>query len=172
MSNAGRYKEGNCTICTKWFPLLHWHHTVPQALGGKDSLQIPLCAQCHNLLHAHALAIVARHTTGRKTTKNFWANAVMENNAGEYVKIIVDAALSDNVAGKQYVMQFKASPALHTALQLYKMDSNVSSLEKAMVLAISETLRRRGYLDNEHSKRNQRKGEDSAARGLADLWGL
>lgn len=172
MSDAGKYKEGNCTICTKWFPLLHWHHTVPQALGGKDSLQIPLCAQCHNLLHAHALALEAKHRTGRKITRRFWSNPTMENNAGDYVKIIVDAALAANVKGKFYVMQFEATPALHLALQLYKMDSKVSSLEKAIVLAISETLKNRGYLDNEHSKGNQRKGEAGIAGSLTDLWGL
>lgn len=165
------YKEGDCTICEKWFPLLHWHHTIPQSLGGKDSLQIPLCAQCHNLLHAHSLAIVAKRKTGRKSSKNFWANLTMENNAGPYLQILVEAILSDaHVSGKEYVMQFKASPALHTALQLYKSDSNVSSLEKAMILAISETLRTRGYLEDEHSKRNQHQGKNGTQRSVSNLW--
>jgi hypothetical protein len=165
------YKEGDCTICEKWQALLHWHHTIPQSLGGKNSLQIPLCAQCHNLLHAHSLAIVARKKTGRKSHKNFWATPTMEHNAGPYLQILVEAILSDeNVKGKQYVMSIKASPALHTALQLFKADRNVGSLEKAMLLAISETLRTRGYLEDEHSKGNQQQGKNGTQRGVAKLW--
>jgi hypothetical protein len=170
------YKEGDCTICEKWFPLLHWHHTIPQSMGGKNSLQIPLCAQCHNLLHAHALAVVAKVKKTRagldpKKQRQYWANQTMEHNAGPYLKILVEATLNDeSVVGKQYVMQFKAPPALHTALQLYKSDSNVSSLEKAMVLAISEFLRDRGYLDNERSIRDQGTGNKGSARGKPNLW--
>lgn len=166
-----KYTEGDCTICEKWFPLLHWHHTIPQSMGGKDSLQIPLCAQCHNILHAHALGIVARTKTGRALQKKYWMTPTMEHNAGQWLKILVEATLSDEaVVGKQYVMQFKAPPALHTALQLFKSDSNVSSLEKAMVLAISEFLRHRGYLDNGHSNRDQSTGNKGTPRSKPNLW--
>lgn len=171
MSNAGRYEQGDCLICEKYFSLLHWHHTIPQSMGGKDSLQIPLCAQCHNVLHAHALAMYAKQKSGRAIRRKYWASPEMEINAAPYLKILVDAILSDEaVHGKQYVMQFKASPALHTALQMFKMDSNAKSLEKAILLALGETLKTRGYLDNEHSKRNQREGKDSSAGSLAKLW--
>lgn len=95
----------------------------------------------------------------------------MEHNAGPYLQILVEAILSDEaVVGKQYVMQFKAPPALHTALQLFKADRNVGSLEKAMLLAISETLRLRGYLEDEHSKGNQQQGKNGTQRGVAKLW--
>jgi hypothetical protein len=97
----------------------------------------------------------------------------MESNAAQYLKILVDAILSDEtVRGKQYVMQFKASPALHTALHMFKMDSNAKSLEKAILLALGETLKTRGYLDNEHSKRNQREGQNSSTGSIAQLWRL
>jgi hypothetical protein len=166
-----KYNEGDCTICEKYQSLLHWHHTIPQSLGGKNSLQIPLCAQCHNLLHAHALAIYARTKTGRAIQKKYWATPAMEHNAGQWLKILVEAILSDEaVVGKQYVMQFKASPALHTALQLFKSDSNVSSLEKAMILAISDHLRNRGYLDNERSIRDQSTGNKGTPRSKPNLW--
>lgn len=173
MSDAGKYEQGDCTICTKWFSLLHWHHTIPQSLGGKDSLQIPLCAQCHNVLHAHGLALAVRSKTGRAIRRQYWATPEMESNAAQYIKILVDAILSDEaVHGKQYVMQFKASPALHTALHMFKMDSNASSLEKAILLALGETLKTKGYLDDEHSKRNQRKSKDSSTGSVSQLWGL
>lgn len=173
MTNAERYKQGNCTICEKWFPLLHWHHTVPQACGGKDSLQIPLCASCHNILHAQGLDEVGKlKNPGRKSSRIFWANPTMENNAGPYLKILVEAIRNDElVRGKLYTMMFKAPPALHTALQLYKLDSNAGSLEKSILLALSEFMRHRGYLDNEqHSARNQQQGKNGAPRSQPDLW--
>lgn len=172
MAGETYYKEGDCTICEKWFPLLHWHHTVPRALGGENSKQIPLCAQCHNNLHAAGLAVVASRNHGQKSKKNYWTTATMETNAAPYLEILVDAILSaDDVRGKLYVMQFGAPPALHNALQLYKLDSKVTSLEKAIVLALSEHLRHRGYLiDGQHSKGNERKGKGSQPGSLANLW--
>lgn len=74
------------------------------------------------------------------------------------------------VEGKLYTMMFKAPPALHTALQLYKMDSNVGSLEKAILLALSELMRSRGYLEDEHSTRNKHKGKGSSSRSKPNLW--
>ena len=95
----------------------------------------------------------------------------MESNAGPYLQILVEAIVNDqSVEGKLYTMMFKAPPALHTALQLYKMDSNVGSLEKAIVLALSELLKSRGYLDNEHSTRDQHKGKSGSKRSQPRLW--
>lgn len=74
------------------------------------------------------------------------------------------------VKGKLYTMMFKAPPALHTALQLYKMDSNAGSLEKAILLALSELMKHRGYLEDEHSTRNKHKGKDRTQRSESNLW--
>lgn len=169
------YKQGDCTICEQWFPLLHWHHTIPQACGGVNSKQIPLCAQCHNNLHAAGSNIVARMNSGGKIAlKNYWRNRREEHNASQWVEILVKAIIEEQSrTDKKYVMQFKAPSALHTALQLYKMDSKVGSLEKAILLALSEFLRHRGYLDNErqqHSKGNQQQNPNRTPRSIADVW--
>lgn len=31
--------------------MIEWHHTVPRALGGHDSRLVPLCKECHALVH-------------------------------------------------------------------------------------------------------------------------
>lgn len=170
-----KYKEGNCTICEKHFDLLHWHHTVPQALGGKNSLQIPLCAQCHNLLHANGEAIVASRRTGNGIKRRFWKTSTEETNAAPYLEILVNAILKGrNVQGKMYTMHFQATPALHRALQLFKMDSGVSSLDAAALLLISDQLRTKGYLEHEqgHSKPDQQAQQNSPNGSLAKMWGL
>lgn len=136
-------------------------------------MQIPLCASCHNILHAQGLDEVAKlKNPGKRKSRQFWATPTMENNAGPYLKILVEAIVKDEaVRGKLYTMMFKAPPALHTALQLYKMDSNAGSLEKSILLALSEFMRHRGYLDNEqHSTGNQQQGKGGTSRSQPNLW--
>ena len=162
-----------CTICRYSFELIHWHHTIPQSLGGKDSLQIPLCAQCHNMLHAHGDAIVAARRNGTTIKRKFWKNCQDETNAAPYLEILVSALeRGRDVLGKQYVMSIKASPALHKALHLFKQDSNAGSLENAMIILLSEQLRNKGYLDNEHREENKYPKQNPAGRSLKEMWGL
>lgn len=169
-----KYKEGSCTICEKHFTLLHWHHTVPQALGGKDSMQIPLCSQCHNVLHANAEAVVAARRGGKANTRIFWKTSREESNAQPWLEILVEAIENaSNVVGKNYVMQFRATAQLHRALQLFKMDSGVTSLDQAVILAISEILRAKGYLNDEHhnsTEKHQRQSAGFAKTPKAPLW--
>ena len=166
-----KYKEGSCTICEQHFTLLHWHHTVPQALGGKDSMQIPLCSQCHNLLHANSEAVVAARRGGKANTRNFWKTSREESNAQPWLEILVDAIENAaSVVGKNYVMQFRATAQLHRALQLFKMDSGVTSLDRAVILAISETLRAKGYLNDNSTEEHQRKSSGNSKAPKAALW--
>lgn len=169
-----KYKEGSCTICENHFTLLHWHHTVPQALGGKDSMQIPLCSQCHNLLHANSEAVVAARRGGKANTRKFWRTVREEVNAQPWLEILVDAIENAaTVTGKHYVMQFEAPAHLHRALQLFKMDSGVTSLDRAVILAISEILRAKGYLNDEHNnstEKHQRKSSRLPQTPKTPLW--
>jgi hypothetical protein len=167
-----KYKEGSCKICEQHFTLLHWHHTVPQALGGRDSVQIPLCSQCHNLLHANSEAVVAARRNGKPVTRIFWRSAREEANAQPWLEILVDAIQNAHVVkGKHYVMQFEAPAQLHRALQLFKMDSGVTSLDRAVILAISELLRAKGYFDENHSSdQHQRKGKSNPQAPKTALW--
>jgi hypothetical protein len=166
-----KYKEGSCTICEQHFTLLHWHHTVPQALGGKDSMQIPLCSQCHNLLHANSEAVVAARRGGKANTRTFWKNTREESNAQPWLEILVDAIENAaSVVGKNYMMRFEAPAHLHRALQLFKMDSGVTSLDRAVILAISETLRAKGYLNDNSTEEHQRKSSGNTQTPKTPLW--
>lgn len=169
-----KYKEGSCTICEKHFTLLHWHHTVPQALGGKDSMQIPLCSQCHNLLHANSEAVVAARRGGKANTRTFWRTTREESNAQPWLEILVEAIENAHaVVGKVFMMRFQATAQLHRALQLFKMDSGVTSLDRAVILAISELLRTKGYLNDEHNnstEEHQRKSPRKSQTPKTPLW--
>lgn len=45
------YKSGKCWSCHNKRPV-ESHHVHPLEYGGKkDGLQVPLCADCHNILH-------------------------------------------------------------------------------------------------------------------------
>ena len=176
MSNTAKlvkYVEGNCTICTKYFTLLHWHHTVPQALGGKDSLQIPLCAQCHNQLHAHAEAIVARTRTGRSIKRRYWANENEERNAKPYIEILVNsilAAVENSVAGKEWMVSSRIPDAVHKALHLYKIDSGLRNLDQALLLCLAETLKKKGYLNDGHDNSHTQAGKSRTKKPSTPLW--
>ena len=39
-----------CYLCGSTL-MIEWHHTVPRALGGHDSRLVPLCKECHALVH-------------------------------------------------------------------------------------------------------------------------
>jgi hypothetical protein len=166
-----KYQEGLCTICTRHFSALHWHHTVPQALGGKDSLQIPLCGSCHTQLHAHAEGIVARQRTGRKVKRTYWSNPEEETRARPYIEILVTSILnaSSSLAGKVFVVQSRIPAEVHRALHLYKMDSGLGNLDQALLLCLCETLKKKGYL-NGNDKPHSQAGESEPKKPAASLW--
>lgn len=165
-----KYKQGDCLICRAYFNLLHWHHTVPQALGGKDSLQIPLCSQCHNVLHAHAEAIVARQRNGRKITRQYWNTPDEELNAEPYLAILVNAILSapEQNGNKMWMISSRIPDALHKALHLYKIDSGLPNLDQALLLCLVETLSNKGYINDNTTHNGTNKVQPKATK--APLW--
>lgn len=169
---SGKHKSGHCTICRNFFNLLHWHHTVPQALGGKDSLQIPLCSQCHNVLHAHAEAVVAARRNGKPITRTYWSNQEQEQNAEPYLQILVDSISSAPQISDQdklWMISSRIPDALHRALHLYKIDSGLKNLDSALLLCLTETLKNKGYL-NGHDTTLPPTSKTGAKGSKANLW--
>lgn len=150
--------------------LLHWHHTVPQALGGADSLQIPLCAQCHNQLHANADAVVARVRNNRQITRQYWRTPEEQVHAQPYLEILVTAMLNAPEAdgSKMWMVSARLPDGLHKALHLFKIDSGLANLEQALLLCLRETLASKGYHNaNEvHQGQNQKRPQ----KPKAPLW--
>lgn len=173
MSNE-RYDQGNCTICTRFFSTLHWHHTIPQALGGVHSLQIPLCGNCHTTLHANADAIVAKMRGGKNIKKNYWPNPGDAERAQEWLGILVNAMLDPstvNVKDKQFLISTKIDYETHQALVQLKKMLKVTNLQDVYLFCIANTLKQRG-LYNEHKCNSERTKESTGRfeKPKTDLW--
>lgn len=171
MSKQGKYQSGSCTICTRHFSALHWHHTVPQALGGKNSLQIPLCGSCHTQLHAQAEGVVARLRGSKKKPRTYWANDLEERNAKPYTEILVNSIRNapPSLAGKEWTVQSRIPDAVHKALHLYKIDSGLRNLDQALLLCLAETLKKKGYL-NGNDNTHKTSGKGDSKESAASLW--
>lgn len=154
---------GLCTICHCQTTAIEWHHTVPQALGGKDSLQIPLCSDCHTTLHKKALAVFSVVAgQSKKVTKTFWLDPAAERNAEQFVVLIVNALLNppDSTA-KTYKMVVEVNTDLHEGLKLLKLDLKgigISNLSQAILYCIKQTLQKKGlyHVTRQNSSSNQR----------------
>lgn len=154
-----------CCICTKFTRSIHWHHTIPQACGGAESLQIPLCGDCHTQLHSKASAIVARIHGHRKTKLGaYWANPMHEGYAEPWLQILVNAILVPPAGeGKMVLLPSqRVKLDLRYGLELLKRDLGNISVANAIMYCIKFTLNSKGIKYEQHDKsNNQRK---------TDLW--
>jgi hypothetical protein len=167
-----KYKSGECSICTEYFSLLHWHHTVPQAIGGENSLQIPLCSDCHNVLHANADAIVAKIRSGKPITRRFWKKPENAERAGPYLGILVNAILDPPLSGedKGYKLQVAVPGNWHSALKILKQDlEGVTSLSDTILYCIAETLGNRGLI-NDNQEKHRVEDNRVPKKSKTDLW--
>ena len=174
-----KYDSGNCSICTNYFSLLHWHHTVPQALGGEDSLQIPLCSDCHNVLHANGDALVAKVRSGKPITKNYWHRPGDRQRALPYLDVLVRSMLDPpiNPEDKEYKTQLGVPANLHTGLKLLKAElQGINSLPNTILYCIAFTLKARGlYHDGNKNKDKTgsasiKKNNSGTKKPRAQLW--
>jgi hypothetical protein len=165
-------KSGMCTICENHFQLLNWHHTVPQSLGGKDSLQIPLCAQCHDQLHAQADAIVASMKGSKAAPRQFWRNPREENNAAPFLEILVNAIASAALSGvdnKNWKMMANIPDKLHKALKMLKDDTpGLRNLEQALLLCLGKALKDMGYYETDKEITSGSKNKPKGTK--PNLW--
>ena len=56
-----------CFECEKRTQRIHWHHVIPYSLGGTKC--IPLCEECHGIIHGHNLRISSLIKNGLKKAK-------------------------------------------------------------------------------------------------------
>lgn len=163
-------KAGHCVICTEFCNALNWHHTIPVALGGEESLQIPLCPTCHDTLHAYSEAIVAKIRTGRKIKRIYWKSSIEEDNSKPYLEILVKSILYPPVApeNKETKVMAKLEYDLHRGLQLLKMDENLGNLSTALKYCIAYTLKNKG-IQNGNNSGTQEKSQ-SPKSSKTSLW--
>lgn len=153
--------SGHCTICEQFFSVLHWHHTVPQSRGGKDSLQIPLCSSCHNILHANAVSVVARVRGSKKPVRGYWATPKQEHNAKPYLEILTKALLLPIAPGyeAQHPIHLTADTSLYEMIKLLQADLGASSIEKTVRHAIKHTISERGLGNAARNRKAQQKSQ-------------
>lgn len=169
-----------CCICHTWTGTIHWHHTIPRSLGGTDSLQIPIDADCHNNLHAKADAIVAMIRSGGKRTvkSRFWAKQEAENRAEQWLQILIHSMLYPPVsAGEKMILlpSIKVDMSTRQQIQLLQKDlPGVTNLEQLLQFCINYTLHNKGYKNygdkEKHSDSNPGRITQENNRRKTNLW--
>lgn len=153
-----------CTICEAREPVMHSHHTVPQSRGGTNSLQIILCASCHNSLHAAALYICSqiRQNTKRKP-KRFWRTEEDSIRAQPYLEILVKAILSPIPEGcsREHLLSTPVSTQVFESFKLLQSDLGLSSQEQTLLHCVKYTLANKGIQQHEKN-----------TTGASSLWFL
>lgn len=164
-----------CCICGGLTRNIHWHHTVPQALGGVDSLQIPLDGDCHTTLHAKANAVISRLAGRRKEpVGNFWADPRAEQMAETWLKILVDAMMNPPVvAGQKEILlpMIKVDVNTRFAMELLKRDTpGMTNMSQVLRYCIEYTLRNKGIKDESKDESTERRSNQKTGKKRAKLW--
>lgn len=151
-----------CTICQLFFQIWHSHHTIPRSRGGEDSQQIPLCASCHNTLHANGVAVVARIKGSKKPVGSFWATPEQERRAKPYLEILVKALLLPVVEGyeAQHPLHFSVDTEFYEQIKLLQQDLGATSIRNTIVHSIQRTLYERGLGNVAAGNREARKSSE------------
>lgn len=163
-----------CCICGTFTKAIHWHHTIPQSLGGKDSLQIPLDGNCHTALHAKASATVSRLNGKKKQpVGEYWENPEVEHNAEVWLGILVNSMLNPQIDPSQKTILLPSIIVdLETrhALELLKRDSpGITSMSQVLRFCIEYTLNRKGLKNNEQEK-SSHNGSERTGKKHRSLW--
>lgn len=165
-----------CIICTKMTGAINWHHTVPRSLGGTESLQIPVCGDCHTSLHSNALGVVAQINKPRKSNaphKTYWANPADQQRAKHWLQILVQALLLPPISvgdKKTLLPMIAVDSSTRQQLSLMQKDlQGVTNLEQLLLFCINYTLKNRGYKnDKEPQLEEDRHGKNRNRR--THLW--
>ena len=144
-----------CTICRRNEAIMHSHHTVPQARGGKDSLQIILCPTCHNSLHANGVFMVSQIRGNKiRRPKAFWRTPDEEVNARPYLEILVRALIAPLPDGFQrdHLVSTSVKTTLFEDIKMLQLDQGISSMEKTLEYCIKFTLHSKGITNVRQAK--------------------
>lgn len=131
-----------CCVCGKGkVEVLHVHHVIPQAYGGRDGKVVDICAEHHNMVHSTAVKMIAAIRKGKGVDFVWPANHGKFEVAKYLVGEIVKAALNSKT--KVYVYQLKVGQHERDMLQLLKEAHGVSSLEKTIYASLNDSFNQR-----------------------------
>lgn len=173
-------KFDTCCICTTQTTAIHWHHTIPRALGGEDSIQIPLCGDCHTTLHKKADAHLAyMKNQKRLPLDRYWSKLEDEQRAEPWFKILLASMLNPPVEQEDKLTllpSIKVGSQLRVAIDVLKQDlkgEGITSLSKLLLYCIKYTLKQKGIpYDNKnpghrHNKQNEKQKNSNR---LFKMW--
>lgn len=146
-----------CTICLRKEAIMHSHHTVPQARGGKDSLQIILCPTCHNSLHANGVYLIAQIRGNKiRKPKAFWKTPEDEARARPYLEILVRALIAPLPEGFQrdHLVSTSVKTSMFEDMKMLQLDLGLSSMEKTIDYCIKFTLHSKGITNVRQGKQS------------------
>ena len=129
-----------CVICKKSKDVvIHVHHVIPQAYGGRDGPTVELCADHHNMIHAAAVKIASAIRRG-KAVDFVWPKEHGDCDVARHlVGAIVKASLKTNT--KQYKYTIVLTQHERDMLELLKQAYGVSSLEKAIYNSLEDAFK-------------------------------
>jgi hypothetical protein len=145
--------ENSCTICLCKPSVIHMHHTIPRSRGGENSLQIPLCGSCHNILHANALYVVSRLKNPKRAAETFWNSEALRERADRWLKILVEALVTPNeerASITEHLIGTKLSAEDFRLFKILARDLGCSQ-ENAVAYCVKYVLQKRGF-KNEKTK--------------------
>lgn len=148
--------SGPCVICQKNLGAMNSHHTVPRACGGEHSMQVSLCAQHHDVLHYHGLAIVGKLVKNKKIIKQFWENEELEQRAKPLLHVLVTALMEKKNGETEGTAQFIIKDNLGlkkyvTVLQADLRQHGLTTQEETLTFCIINTLVARGILNEKQA---------------------
>ncbi len=146
-----------CTICQHTAIPVEWHHTVPRSRGGENSLQIPLCSNCHRNLHFNALHLVSKINHPRVVRKNrrFWETVEDEDRAQTYLQTLVQALILPipEELDRKHLLSINVTSEMFDQFKLLQMDLGLTSQDKTLEYCIKQALILRG-LENVTTTKN------------------
>jgi len=133
-----------CFICEIVLASTNSHHIIPQASGGTEGPEISLCATCHGVIHAAALAM-SRGKSGEKHLAHLTDEG--KQRARGLIQIILLAKLAQPNNPNPLVSVVLESPSYLDALKRYQADCGFSSQAAAINGMLRTLAIRYGLLD-------------------------
>jgi len=142
-----------CRICLTQCAVLHSHHTVPRSRGGDSSLQIDLCANCHNLLHAEAVHRTARIRNSKLKVRRFWRNPEDEHRAQPFLATLVAALVAPLPAGckRLHLLSVSVPTPVLDQVRFLQNDLAIPSLEQTLAYCVNYTLSHKGIQNEKNT---------------------
>jgi hypothetical protein len=137
-----------CYICEEDTESINYHHTVPRCVGGEDSEQVPLSANCHDGVHRELNRMMSRYRKHLEVGAPKWRPSC---SAGEYerackvIQIGLRATIEFEDSGSKVIkMTLELPSVIHAGLNQLKRQGGMSTLPETAIECIRYALKVKG----------------------------